>query len=558
MKKYNQCKNLQEENDRNVFENNFNNYINECLEDYENFKLIYFDNSMKAIIQEDNYPLSYNSIEYPYIKYFVVSHYPKFEGLKEKKNEFENKNQCSFDMINSFIDESEKVGIIDGINNFVLNRIFQIYMKYFSLTPFIDNISFCLSLESFNNNNDILLKCKKLLDDNISEDLKDEYFDKLEKVEKKNKKKLIQIQNKFLENLLKKINNKNEYLFKNIRQKINIDCLFEEQIISLKIDKISKFCSDMELISKYIYKDVFFSESKNTSEYVAISKVIEYSNYQKYYIDLNGLEYEMTNILLSNKRLIDKKTDNFIPYLKLFKGNRKNILYNFMNIYPNYIEKLDKHLEESVLNTIDDKDKDIINIYIENSIMSLYNSKKYKYLNKENIPIFKFISEYYEKQKSILHELIKNEESIKENDILESKKYFIIYTFFSIQKIIIYLTENIISEDLSIYEILNNSPEILNISNYAITFFKKHQEFTLKHLFGLYELFEKLIFPYILAHIKAQYKISISQEIYDEILFEFEENKDIEETIFSKNQLMEALRKYISRYLISNDIPNDV
>ena len=229
-----------------------------------------------------------------------------------------------------------------------------------------------------------------------------------------------------------------------------------------------------------------------------------------------------------------------------------------MNIYPNYIEKLDKHLEESVLNTIDDKDKDIINIYIENSFISLYNSKKYKYLNKENIPIFKFISEYYEKQKSILHELIKNEESIKENDILESKKYFIIYTFFSIQKIIIYLTENIISEDLSIYEILNNSPEILNISNYAITFFKKHQEFTLKHLFGLYELFEKLIFPYILAHIKAQYKISISQEIYDEILFEFEENKDIEETIFSKNQLMEALRKYISRYLISNDIPNDV
>ena len=49
----------------------------------------------------------------------------------------------------------------------------------------------------------------------------------------------------------------------------------------------------------------------------------------------------MTNILLSNKRLIDKKTDNFIPYLKLFKGNRKNILYNFMNLYPNYFEKLD-------------------------------------------------------------------------------------------------------------------------------------------------------------------------------------------------------------------------
>ena len=40
---------------------------------------------MKAIIQEDNYPLSYNSIDYPYIKYFVVSHYPKIEDLKIKK-----------------------------------------------------------------------------------------------------------------------------------------------------------------------------------------------------------------------------------------------------------------------------------------------------------------------------------------------------------------------------------------------------------------------------------------------------------------------------------------
>ena len=101
VKIYNQCQNLEEENDRNIFENNFNNYMNECFEDYEYFKLIYFDNTMKAIIQEDNYPLSYNKIEYPYIKYFVVSHYPKMDDLQIKRDEYITKNEWDLCMIDS-------------------------------------------------------------------------------------------------------------------------------------------------------------------------------------------------------------------------------------------------------------------------------------------------------------------------------------------------------------------------------------------------------------------------------------------------------------------------
>ena len=54
---YNKCQNLKEENNRTIFENNFDNYINECIKDYDYFKLIYYNSSIKAIIQEDNYPL---------------------------------------------------------------------------------------------------------------------------------------------------------------------------------------------------------------------------------------------------------------------------------------------------------------------------------------------------------------------------------------------------------------------------------------------------------------------------------------------------------------------
>ena len=81
------------------------------------------------------------------------------------------------------------------------------------------------------------------------------------------------------------------------------------------------------------------------------------------------------------------------------------------------------------------------------------------------------VNKYYKNQINILNEIKKNEK--KELIILESKKHFIFNTYFSLQKVIVCLTENIISEELTLYEILNNSPEILNISNYAKNFSKK-------------------------------------------------------------------------------------
>ena len=549
VKIYNQCQNLEEENDRNIFENNFNNYMNECFEDYEYFKLIYFDNTMKAIIQEDNYPLSYNKIEYPYIKYFVVSHYPKMDDLQIKRDEYITKNEWDLCMIDSIFKEKEYK---DDINYLIQRKMIQIYIKFFSLNPFIDKNSFSFNSELFNDNSDFLFKCKKFLDDNIFKDIENKKeIANQDKIESS-----IKVQNSFLTDILEDIKKKNEYLFKNMRRKININSFFEEQAINLKYDKISNYSSDIELLSKYIYKDVFSPESKEVSQYVAIKKIIEYKNYQKYSIDLNSLENELISIILPNKRMFEENSDDFISHLKLLEGNRVNIIYNFINIYPNYVEKLDNNFEEIILNSIESKD--ILNIFIENSIIGLFKYSKYNNINIKSLEIKNILYKYYENKKKSLLELIKTGKIELENDIIiESKRYFIIYVYFSLQKIIIYLTENIITEDLPLYEILNNSPEILNISNYAISFFQKHQEFTLKHLFSIYELFEKLLFFYIKNNIHMDYKQEITKDYYDEILYYFEENKEIEETIFSFDQLKEALRKYISRYIITNDIPVD-
>ena len=65
------------------FERHFNEYIKKCVKEYEYFKLIFVDNTMKAIIQQNNFPLSYGD-DYPYMKYFVLISYPNMEHLKQK------------------------------------------------------------------------------------------------------------------------------------------------------------------------------------------------------------------------------------------------------------------------------------------------------------------------------------------------------------------------------------------------------------------------------------------------------------------------------------------
>ena len=67
----------------NNFEKKFNEYIIDCKREYDTFKLIFVDKTMKAIIQQNNFPLSYGD-DYPYMKYFVLIDYPNIEQLKEK------------------------------------------------------------------------------------------------------------------------------------------------------------------------------------------------------------------------------------------------------------------------------------------------------------------------------------------------------------------------------------------------------------------------------------------------------------------------------------------
>ena len=84
VKEYKLCKDFDNKDNVKIFEESFNKYIIKCRNEYEYFKLIYVDKTMKSIIQESNFPISYEKDEYPFMKYFVLISNPNMEDLKIK------------------------------------------------------------------------------------------------------------------------------------------------------------------------------------------------------------------------------------------------------------------------------------------------------------------------------------------------------------------------------------------------------------------------------------------------------------------------------------------
>ena len=94
---------------------------------------------MKAIIQQNNFPLSYGD-DYPYMKYFVLIDYPNIEQLKEKikgkeedKKLFLTQKMMEYDenlSDNKFREEIEK------IEKRLYLKLTMTFMNIANLSPF--------------------------------------------------------------------------------------------------------------------------------------------------------------------------------------------------------------------------------------------------------------------------------------------------------------------------------------------------------------------------------------------------------------------------------------
>ena len=149
-------------------------------------------------------------------------------------------------------------------------------------------------------------------------------------------------------------------------------------------------------------------------------------------------------------------------------------------------------------------------------------------------------------------------ESFKEEIKQKAFFDFIINVYFNLLKIINYLSENIIPGEITLHEIITNLHDIYNISSYTKCFFRINNGYKLNHLLSIFEEFEKYLFPFILLHVYKKYKTEIFDENKENIINYFEINKDKKNiTKFTKRQFIDALRKFISRYLTSSDIDNE-
>jgi len=117
---YKLCKDFTNKENVKKFEESFNKYIIKCRNEYTYFKLIYVDKTMKAIIQQNNFPLSYEKGEYPFMKYFVLTNNPNIEDLKLKiKGNISNQKLYLTDSIMNY-NENLKTNKYENFINLLL------------------------------------------------------------------------------------------------------------------------------------------------------------------------------------------------------------------------------------------------------------------------------------------------------------------------------------------------------------------------------------------------------------------------------------------------------
>ena len=357
VQEYKLCKDFTNKENVKIFEESFNKYIIKCRDEYQYFKLIYVDKTMKAIIQENNFPLSYDKDEYPYIKYFVLISNPNIEDLKLKiKDKANEKKLFLTDSIMNYDEKLKSNNFDNFINNNNLNKLYLFLSNIYSLSPGIYKSSDIYLNEQ---NDEIITNYKKYFTD-----FEQKKVSELNKIINTFTNNLIETSMKFLAKFINKLKKKNYYLYKCIRRPILSQLAMDNESIIFDISKISKYKSYPQLLSKYIYKDIFMEEKEKTSDFIDLDIKIDYYKYKDFDIDIESFEDELNSIILPNKRLFcDSDYNNEIIYsFDTFRGKNSNLLNNFITKYQKCFEEI--NCEEKIKQILNEGNNDIINIYI--------------------------------------------------------------------------------------------------------------------------------------------------------------------------------------------------
>ena len=524
------CKEINNNEQRNIFEDSIEKMLEENYKEYEKYSKIYLELNMKlhntnienlkSIILELYSPDKYQINKYPFLEYFIMTKYPSEEDFINELHKIHNYENI-YPLITSYTNpDNHNIKLLKYLPkynkfvNFMINKYSykisrnEAYKKKLVDEDIYKNNenNFKEILEDFFNvwnkikKYCIQYKCQQMEEEILHENMPLSHF-LIDDGEigkgmylASGYEFFIKLQNNFLEPIVNALDtNKSgilNYFNSNIKNRIDVQKTSKNEIISKDFPDNSLYINNLHLIFLNCTRNIFFFKNKKTNQ--IDNTKINYFNYNSFIYDFNSIEEELGKILLTGKKLFNKENIKFVTYCyEGFRGEKSSTLIDFTDLYKP--KQLSDEEKQQLYDYVNDKNK--------------YN------------------------------------------------KYEFTQIMFPIQFIIYYLTQETKEKNTTINNIIKDAPEYLNISNECKSFFEKFSKITVEQLYEVFSFIELLCYDSICKNLKDDYKIELDMELQEKISNYF---SDGVQKIIGKTNLANACRKLISRYLISTRNDNDI
>ena len=525
--KLKQCKFIKKNEEREIFEDEIEKLINECIENYNAYREKY-DEKNKNQLKVSNYSFKtilnelveqsekiYPFKEYPYFKYFKLTKYKTEEDFERRMPSKEKYFLTSLILVK--IDELKKLKYLPDFNEFI-NLMIEEYSFKISRSDAKErslNEEVIYKNERFRNKLKKFLKAwKEIKDEAVKYECgKDMPVKSLSDTDKLNfflndkgeigggmyiaaaYTKFIEWQNSILLPIIDAnplggiLHNYVDIL----KRKIPVQEASSEQIVLIdKRIQDSKYSGIKDIIYSFSERNIFSDSGK-----------LNYSDYNAFLYDYDSIEEELGRIILPGVLQFDNEQKlNFVVYWSEgFRGGNSKIIADF---YDKYAQKdLNEEEKKKIKEYIIKKNKEQIEIYgVKKDFKEFFSSLQ--------ILIF-FLKEY---------PFQKEDEKISEIILKYADKYF-------------------------------------KITKDCNDFFKSEgKDIPINKLMNLFFIIEHLCFDDLCQNLQLDLKCEIPQEQKEMIKKKLLKNYD--KKLYTLKDLAAAVRRYISRYLVGFTQTNDV
>ena len=513
------CENFDTKEKRKNFEENVNKYINELIDDknlikgkideYKKYNEK-IKNSEPHYIDEiinENYPpieLYYNKNKFPYLNFFMKSTYPDINILYNELsiiNNYANK----YPLLNQVIINNEEFRLLYNLTNInkLSNKLLKKYCYKISRDE-AQNISLYfpsqketeILLPYIQSWNEIKKFCVRY---QCRPDMP------ILNLDKKMPLNFFLVDDGQLgggmylaaaySNFIEWQNKFINLILDNINQNSPLYCYVEQLNEEILVQDAKE--DNVLKLNKSVFEKLNLLIKMYSMRNIIENNCINYNNYRRIKFNFDEIEIELAKIILPGLKKFKSNDDPIKFMVYLYEGNRSHKSQILMKFENKYPSK-----------ELNEKEKRII----------------YNFIKK------------YENSRKILNEI-----------------------FFSCQILIDYIQKENYNKLNSIFDIINELPNFIEINNFLKKFFSENKNFSINMLLNIYKYFEHFCWKEIRVNINEQYQEKIDKNKKIEIINFFKNlEKEKNDNLITKKDLAFALRRFISRYLAGKRGDTDI